>query len=133
MTDFTTAFHLNQGDKTARSNRAAAFNLVGDHAAAVQDCLAELARGPVPDLVGTPYLNAHLGFAYMKLGDLDKAIAALRIAVETKRDYRRAYDLLAQCLREKGSLEEADEVATRGAAHEPKSGGNESIFMYFLH
>ncbi len=44
VTDFTTAFHLNQGDKTARSNRAAAFNLIGDHAAAVQDCLAELAR-----------------------------------------------------------------------------------------
>jgi tetratricopeptide (TPR) repeat protein len=131
--DFTTAFHLNQGDKTARSNRAAAFNLIGDHAAAVQDCLAELVRGPVPYLVGAPYLNAHLGYAYMRLGDLDKAIAAFRVAIEVKRDYRRAYDLLAQCLRDKGSTAEAQEVMTQGAAFELKSGGNESIFMYFLY
>ncbi len=133
VADFTTAFHLNQGDKTARSNRAAALNLIGDYAAAIQDCVAELSRGQVPELVGTPYLNCHLGYAHMKTGDLDAAIAALRVAIEAKPDYRRAYDLLAQCLLEKGEAGEAREIALLGEPCPLKCGGNESIFMYFLY
>jgi hypothetical protein len=40
----------------------------------------------------------------MKLGDLDKAILALSSAIEGKKDFRQAYDLLEQCLVQKVSV-----------------------------
>lgn len=80
--EFHFVLTLSNTDKSARSNRAAAFNLIGDfkHAAQVtvafdekmrvfkngffQDCIEELSRIQLAaDEVALPYLNKHLGVA----------------------------------------------------------------------
>ena len=129
--DFTTAYCQNHGDKTARSNRAAAHNLLGNYAEAIEDCVSELSRTP-SDFVSSPYLHKHMGLAYMRLGDLEKATSMLRLAIEFKKDYRQAYDLLAECLRLQGLNEEAEKVAQEGSPYDAPCGNNESIFSYFL-
>ncbi len=71
--------------------------MLGDYKLAVEDCVEELSRIQLAaDEVALPYLNKHLGYAYLKMGETEKAIVALSAAIEIKRDFRQAYDLLEE-------------------------------------
>ena len=127
------AYELNQQDRTARANRAAAYILAGDYQAALDDCMGELTRvARTSDGASLPYLHKHMGHAYKMLGQPEKAISALRETIAAMPDYRQAYDLLASCLVDLGQLQEARDVAEAATAYEEIHGNNQTIFAYYL-
>ena len=131
MDDFTTSYKLNQQDRTARANRAAAYILAGDLDAAMEDCLSEFSR-VTTEVASLPYLHKHLGHAYKMMGQYEKAVSALRETIAVMPDYRQAYDLLGICLMELGRLEEARDVTMAGSKHAVIHGNNQTIFAYYL-
>jgi hypothetical protein len=87
--------------------------------------------------------------SYMRMGELEKAITVLKSAIDGKKDFRQAYDLLEECYTTlvcvyffpssfcfmclfKGDLEQAAEMKKLGAPHPAPCGNNESIFQYYL-
>lgn len=72
--------------------------------------MTELARvmDQGTELVSLPYVHKHLGHCHLKKGEYEDAIKALRIAIQHKKDYRQAYDLLSDSLRAIGEVRGLD-------------------------
>jgi tetratricopeptide (TPR) repeat protein len=98
-------------------NAAMALSREGKVDAAIATYEALLASAP-----GVPLVHYNLGAAYKKKGDLPKAEAAMRRALELDPAFVDGYVGLATLLAESGRQDEAIEVIRQGAAANAQSG-----------
>ncbi len=98
-------------------NAAIALTRDGKTDAAIASYEAILATAP-----GVPLVHYNLGAAYKKKGDLAKAEASMRKAVELDPGFVDGYVGLATLLAESGKPDQAIEAVRQGATANPKSG-----------
>jgi tetratricopeptide (TPR) repeat protein len=98
-------------------NAAIALARDGKTDAAIATYEAILATAP-----GVPLVHYNLGAAYKKKGDVAKAEASMRKAVELDPGFVDGYVGLATLLAESGKPDQAIEVVRQGATANPKSG-----------
>jgi tetratricopeptide (TPR) repeat protein len=102
---------------TAEINAAIALARDGKVDAAIASYEAVLATAP-----GVPLVHYNLGATYKKKGDLAKAEASMRKALELDPGFLDGYVGLATLLAESGKQDQAIEAVRQGVAANPQSG-----------
>lgn len=103
IVDYSSALKLNPANTNALVLRAAALNVIGRYDQAIADCDSAL------KFLDTPTAHSVRGDAWMKKGDLDRAIADFKLAERFDTSVAQAYLLRANKLEKAGDKAAAEE------------------------
>jgi tetratricopeptide (TPR) repeat protein len=105
VASYNTALKLNPDYREALVNRADVLNQLGRHAEAAEDCSIAVELSATDVLAWQNYALAHRG-----LGNIDRAVATLRVALALDPEHPRGRLLDAQLALDRGSPENALEA-----------------------